>query len=115
MTDDAADVFTTTDFPLTTQNTTANFTTADLNETFAQAQVDRPPIADFYELSYMFVGTVGFLVTLISGILISLASGWQKPAELKDGLYVRWLPCLRDSNSRELENIGARNQAYTEN
>ena len=79
-----------------------------LNSTMALSQVmsddtERPGIADFYELSYMFVGTLGFLVTLIVGLLISAVTGFQNPAKLKPGLFVRWLPGMPLNDGSECD------------
>lgn len=35
----------------------------------------RPPIADFYSMSYLYYSPVGFLVTVTVGLLLSFATG----------------------------------------
>ena len=59
------------------------------------------PISNLYELSYMFLGTAGFVATLTSGILISWATGFQKPDALRQDLFVQWLPCLAKRQMQE--------------
>ena len=49
----------------------------------------------------MFVGTAGFLVTLITGLAISFMTGHQSPKELKPGLYVKWLPWIPKNEDTE--------------
>ena len=75
------------------------------------AAEERPAIADFYELSYMFVGTAGFLVTLISGLIISGLTKFQDPAKLNPELYVRWLPFMKKYDNGVTKN-GTANNAY---
>ena len=46
----------------------------------------RPPIADLYSISYMYLGVFGVIVTFLVGILVSLISGKQDPSKLHPGV-----------------------------
>nr|XP_039253945.1 sodium-coupled monocarboxylate transporter 2-like [Styela clava] len=60
----------------------------------------RPPIAELYSVSYLYYNIIGFLTTIIVGLVVSFATGYQEPSLLPpetirpifDHLLFRWLP-----------------------
>ncbi|KAK7916457.1 hypothetical protein WMY93_012218 [Mugilogobius chulae] len=64
----------------------------------------RPPLADtWYSLSYLYFSVLGALVTIVSGFLISMATGGCKQEHLDPDLFVkkRDLFCFRGCNTSE--------------
>lgn len=102
---------TTTQTPWTTA---ASFTTPPV----------RPPLADsWYSLSYVYFSLLGVLVTMVSGFLISAATGGCKQQRLSSDLFVRKsdLICFRSRRSSEapqtkekIDIDGVDNKAFTE-
>ncbi|XP_020796128.2 sodium-coupled monocarboxylate transporter 1 [Boleophthalmus pectinirostris] len=81
----------------------------------------RPPLADsWYSLSYLYFAVVGVLVTVVSGLLISIATGGCKQEKLHPDLFVKTsdLFCFRSCNTSEAphteEKNGIDNKVFTE-
>uniref|UniRef100_H2YSY2 Sodium-coupled monocarboxylate transporter 2 n=1 Tax=Ciona savignyi TaxID=51511 RepID=H2YSY2_CIOSA len=59
-----------------------------------------PPIADFYAMSYLYYGVLGFITALVVGFVVSFATGLQDPSKLPPGVTIAffdhplfgWLP-----------------------
>ncbi|XP_051931099.1 sodium-coupled monocarboxylate transporter 1 [Hippocampus zosterae] len=49
----------------------------------------RPPLADFYSLSYLYISFLGTLTTIVIGLLVSMITGGCKQGKLNSQLFVR--------------------------
>uniref|UniRef100_H3DLQ1 Solute carrier family 5 member 8, like n=1 Tax=Tetraodon nigroviridis TaxID=99883 RepID=H3DLQ1_TETNG len=92
--------------PLTTVGCTMpNYTTAA--PTTSPVTLDkppRPPLADsWYSLSYLYLSVLGTLITIVSGLLVSIITGGCKQEKRSPDLFVRKsdLICFRWSRKSE--------------
>ncbi|XP_014875141.1 sodium-coupled monocarboxylate transporter 1 [Poecilia latipinna] len=109
--------------------------TLDLNSTTAAPWTSpanltpdyRPPIADsWYSLSYVYFSLFGMLITLVSGLLLSIITGGCKQAKMNSDLFVRrsdlicFSGCNNSKASDEIEKVatdvhmGVDNKAFME-
>uniref|UniRef100_A0A3Q2E1J1 Solute carrier family 5 member 8, like n=1 Tax=Cyprinodon variegatus TaxID=28743 RepID=A0A3Q2E1J1_CYPVA len=111
--------------------------TMDLNNTTATpwtssaiptTQPDfRPPLADtWYSLSYVYFSLFGVLITVGTGLLVSIITGGCKQEKMNSDLFVRradlicFRGCSKSKESREMEkaptdlHMGVDNKAFTE-
>ncbi|CAK8690687.1 sodium-coupled monocarboxylate transporter 1-like [Clavelina lepadiformis] len=79
------------------------FNTTLISSTSSSVTTERPPIADFYAASYLYLAVVGCLTTIVFAILFSLLTGFTKrnppPKELLWSLY----HSTRDEDKAPLE------------
>ncbi|KAM9408554.1 sodium-coupled monocarboxylate transporter 1 [Pholidichthys leucotaenia] len=108
-------------------NNTMDYTTPPpWNSSTVTPQADsRPPLADsWYSLSYLYFSLLGSLATVVSGLLVSMATGGCKHESLNSDLFVRKsdLICFSWGNkSKESDvgektdfHMGADNPAFTD-
>uniref|UniRef100_A0A3Q3QQQ6 Solute carrier family 5 member 8 n=1 Tax=Monopterus albus TaxID=43700 RepID=A0A3Q3QQQ6_MONAL len=111
--------------PLTTVG--CNITMALLQTANRQNEVVRPPLADsWYSLSYVYLSLLGTLITIVSGLLVSMITGGCKQEKLDSDLFVRTsdLICFRCFSKSKVSditektaadfNMGADNLAFTD-
>uniref|UniRef100_A0A3Q3QQP3 Solute carrier family 5 member 8 n=1 Tax=Monopterus albus TaxID=43700 RepID=A0A3Q3QQP3_MONAL len=107
-------------------------TTVGCNITMGQnytteAPFVRPPLADsWYSLSYVYLSLLGTLITIVSGLLVSMITGGCKQEKLDSDLFVRTsdLICFRCFSKSKVSditektaadfNMGADNLAFTD-
>uniref|UniRef100_A0A3Q2X9B4 Solute carrier family 5 member 8, like n=1 Tax=Hippocampus comes TaxID=109280 RepID=A0A3Q2X9B4_HIPCM len=65
----------------------------------------RPPLADFYSLSYLYISFLGALTTIVIGLLVSMITGGCKQGKLNSQLFVRKsdLVCFSCSRKSQVE------------
>ncbi|NP_001266967.1 solute carrier family 5 member 8, like [Takifugu rubripes] len=117
--------------PLTTAGcTTPNYTTpvpSTSPVTLTQPSNYRPDLADsWYSLSYLYLAVFGTLITIVSGLLVSIVTGGCKQEKLSSDLFVRrsdmicfrWCRKSEASDVREKDSpefcVGTDNPAFTE-
>uniref|UniRef100_A0A3Q3JET9 Solute carrier family 5 member 8 n=1 Tax=Monopterus albus TaxID=43700 RepID=A0A3Q3JET9_MONAL len=111
--------------PLTTVG--CNITMGQNYTTEAPLPDVRPPLADsWYSLSYVYLSLLGTLITIVSGLLVSMITGGCKQEKLDSDLFVRTsdLICFRCFSKSKVSditektaadfNMGADNLAFTD-
>lgn len=111
--------------PLTVEGCSRNFTTLAPGTTGAPVTTVppvRPPLADsWYSLSYLYFSVLGAIVTMVSGFVISAATGGCKQEKLDANLFVKksdlfcFSGCRTSEAPQTKEKIqGIDNNAFTE-
>uniref|UniRef100_A0A3Q2YHE5 Solute carrier family 5 member 8, like n=1 Tax=Hippocampus comes TaxID=109280 RepID=A0A3Q2YHE5_HIPCM len=94
--------------PLPLSTTGCNNTLQSNMTTEAKYSTDllvRPPLADFYSLSYLYISFLGALTTIVIGLLVSMITGGCKQGKLNSQLFVRKsdLVCFSCSRKSQVE------------
>ena len=81
-----------------TENITALFdrpqmTTAIFNSTADNVSISETDHLALYDVSYLYFGLIGFIVTIISGVLVSIITGRKSQNEVTSLEYI--FPCMR--------------------
>ena len=82
-----------------TENVTALFdrpqrTTAIFNSTADNVSISETDHLALYDVSYLYFGLIGFLVTILSGVVVSIITGRKSQNEVTSLEYI--FPCMRD-------------------
>uniref|UniRef100_A0A3Q2X8G6 Solute carrier family 5 member 8, like n=1 Tax=Hippocampus comes TaxID=109280 RepID=A0A3Q2X8G6_HIPCM len=83
----------------------SNMTTEAPRTTSVTHPCVRPPLADFYSLSYLYISFLGALTTIVIGLLVSMITGGCKQGKLNSQLFVRKsdLVCFSCSRKSQVE------------
>lgn len=84
--------------------TMSNYTTPSYTTLALSSPPPRPPLADsWYSLSYLYFAVVGSVITIFSGLLVSIITGGCKQEKHSPDLFVRKsdLICFRSSRYSE--------------
>lgn len=80
----------------TVENTIFSNSSTDVTDWSSLPPDTRPPIAEFYAISYLHIATVGFFTTVLIAMVVSVLTGRTKSRPPGNDLLV---PCLRSKDA----------------